>query len=131
MGRECKSPFILRFIIMYMSDELHARVTVRSVSRDLEKVTAVISSRNFSFFVELQCLQQPPTGLYLSQLTAINIFTSYLINIHFNIILPYNVCLRSCVFHPGFPTEKFAYTFNFFDACYIPRLSSSLLCLPS
>jgi hypothetical protein len=131
MGRECKSPFILNFIIMYMSSELQTRVTVRSVNRDLPvKATAVISSRVFTFFVEPQCLQQPPTGLYLSQLTAVCIFTSYLINTHFNIILPYSVCLRSCIFHPGFPSEKSANIFHFSDACYTPRLSSSLLCLP-
>jgi len=131
MGSECQSPFILSFIIMYMSGELHTRVTVRSVSRDLlEKTTVVISSRNLTFFMEPQCLQQPPTGLYFSQLTAVYIFTPYLINTHFNIILPYTVCLRSCIFHPGFPSEKSAYTLHFYDACYTPRLSSSLLRVP-
>jgi hypothetical protein len=79
MGSEGKSPFILSFTIMYMSGELHTRVVVRSVSRDfLEKATVFISSRNFTFSMEPQCLQQPPTGLYLSQLTAFYIFTSYL-----------------------------------------------------
>jgi hypothetical protein len=128
MGSECKSPFILSFIIMYMSGELHTRVTIRSVSRDLlEKATVVISSRTSTFFTEPQWLQQPPTGLYRSHLTAVYIFTSYLINTHFNIILPYIVCLRSCIFHPGFPCENSAYTFRFSDACYTPRLSSSFL----
>jgi len=125
MGSECQSPFILSFIIMYMSGELHTRVTVRSVSRDLlEKATVVISSRSFTFFMEPQCLQEPPAGLYLSQLTAVYIFTSYLINTHFNIILPYNVCLRSFTFLSGYPSEKSAYNFHFSDACFTPRLSS-------
>jgi len=116
---------------MYMSGELHTRVTVRSVSRDLlVKATVVISSRNFTLFMEPQCLEQPPTGLYLSQLIVVYIFTSYLINTLFNIILPYSLCLRSCIFRPGFPSEKYAYTFHFSDACYTPRLSSSLICLP-
>jgi len=131
MESECKSPFIFSFIIKYMSGELQTRVTVRSVDRDLlEKTTVTISSRNFTFFMEPRCLQQPPTGHYLSQLTAIYIFTSYLINTHLNIILTYNVCLRSSIFHPGFPNEKSAYASHFSDACYTPRLSSSLLCLP-
>lgn len=130
-GREWKSPFILSFIIMYMSGELHTRVTVRSMSRDLlEKATVVISSRNFTLFMEPQCLEQTPTGLYLSQLIVVYVCTSYLINTLFNIILTYSLYLRSCIFRPGFPSEKYAYTFHFSDACYTPRLSSSLICLP-